>query len=92
MKLQLLIASFIGLALSGCAVNKSISAEKSCKGHPSGKPQTVVIQLKEKKNDKTKIEPPKVACAQPGDLLRFKIDTKDPTNASVKRKNRQRRQ
>lgn len=86
MKSQLVIVAIFGLACSGCVTYKTVNADKSCDLEPSDRPQVVKIKLKEKRNDKKKIEPPPVACAQPGDLLRFKIDTRNPKNASVEGK------
>ena len=76
MKTQLVIASLLGLALSGCTTLTPFALEKSCGASQGDKPQVIKIKFKEKENDKSKIQPPARACAYPGDILRFKVDTK----------------
>lgn len=80
MKTQLVTASLLSLALSGCITFTSLTLEKSCAASYGGKPQVVKVKFKEKKNEKSKIQPPERICVFPGDTVRFKVDTKKPKN------------
>ena len=83
MKLQLLVVVALGFVLGGCTTYRTVAVADSCAGKASDKPKVVRVKFRERRNDKTKIEEPPVACVHPGDLLMFRIDTKKRKNATV---------
>lgn len=56
------------IALSACV---SLQSTKGCPGGPSGPPKLVPININYN-SEKIVVAPP-IACARPGDLLRFKL-------------------